>query len=452
MLSGRNVIIATVTIAVISMLAATASLSSPGEKQVLGANTYGVRGHGHRGLFEILEELDFDVSRSVTPPRESGSMETTLAFLEPDRKLIEIEPAHLLGVAEWVKAGGTVVYAPTDPTAKWLPTPSTNSQSPEGPPPKSFEELIGIPEIDLSRFDIATTSDGRFDLTPPTSVPAYSEPTLDEAFDSLWNTKKQPTTELELRSIGKWRELPGAPSTVAVPQNSVQLLQVDDEWPSETNAGYSIQGLADDEEYWLAASFPVGEGNVIVVSDASIAENALVARQDNAILIVSLLASGGDRVIFDEFYHGLTSRGNPLVLLQRPGFATLLATIFLSLAIYSWRHGQRLGPAIAVRPTRRRSLSEYVNAMARLFVKSRDRNHFLIHENREGLNWMLRRELGIRPSKHVEEDIYAMLTRRDTKRAETYKACLATFENILREQRPSDREVLDAMRKVEHCL
>ena len=53
----------------------------------------------------------------------------------------------------------------------------------------------------------------------------------------------------------------------------------------------------------LAAIYPVGDGSIAVLADARLAQNRLVGRGDNPVLVSYLLANPQKPVVFDEFYN-----------------------------------------------------------------------------------------------------------------------------------------------------
>lgn len=447
MLNGRNVLVAAISIAVVSLLAATLSLTSTSQHE-LGANTFGVRSYGHRGLFEILEELGFSVERVVGPPVESLSAETTLVFLGPDRGLVEVEPAYLQNVAQWVRQGGQVVYSPsrTETVFRRMTVRSADSDK---SPPKSFLELMDISGVQIASVDVSVSGDSSsVELTTAKTKFRSPQRGIRDEFQSVLSSEATPIASIGVRAEGKWKRLTDSVSTLAVPQRDLRVITKMESEPQSR----MVAKTTDEIEHVLAASFRIGAGEVVVISDPSIAHNRFVARRDNAVLLADLLTNKTPNVVFDEFYHGLTARGNPLVLLRRPRFFLLLALLLITLGVYAWRHGQRLGPALAQSEMRRRTLAEYVEAMARLFAKGKNHMPFLLRENRDGLHWMLRKELGLSPSKHATDDIHTALARRDPKRAETFIACVGEIEDLLKREHLTDQEALDAMKKVNDCL
>jgi Domain of unknown function (DUF4350) len=116
MLTARNVVALTIAIAVVSLISAFVSLLRPNDGGGVGGDSFGLRAHGHRGLFEILSELEIPVERSLVPPTAVLDRQATLVFWNPHSRLVAVEPAYLSAVKDWVEQGGRVVVAP-DPSS-----------------------------------------------------------------------------------------------------------------------------------------------------------------------------------------------------------------------------------------------------------------------------------------------------------------------------------------------
>ena len=312
MLTGRNVLIATLTIAAVSLVSATLSLTSTGSND-LGANSFGVRAHGQRGLFEILQELDVSAERVVGPPTEALSADATLAFLGPDPELVEVEPAYIIEVAEWVRRGGRLLYAPRYAEAIGSSDARSFAKT-DRSAPKSFLELMGISGVRFLLVDDLESD--KIEPAAPRPWIRETEPDFDELFEGAFFGEAAPVHSLPVNAEGAWTRFGGSVATLAVPRYDLQVLTIGN---APSRARITVES-ASDEPVAVAASFPVGKGEVVVLSDQTIAQNRFVAKEDNAVLLVDLLAGQGGAVVFDEFYHGLTVRGNPLVLLRRPAF------------------------------------------------------------------------------------------------------------------------------------
>ena len=138
-------------------------------------------------------------------------------------------------------------------------------------------------------------------------------------------------------------------------------------------------------EQVLAAAYHRGKGEVVVVASPAIAENGLITRHDNSVLAVHLLAAPGRPVVFDEFYHGLTLRGNPLWLFTQRGYAATTLCLLALIGLWIWREAVFLGPPLAPETQSRRSIGEYVDAMARFLNRGGSSQAFLLREVRSGV-------------------------------------------------------------------
>ena len=68
MLTPRNVISLTVSIATLSILWSVFSLLRPPDSDGMRGDSYGTHVHGHRALYDTLKELGVPVRRSIGPP------------------------------------------------------------------------------------------------------------------------------------------------------------------------------------------------------------------------------------------------------------------------------------------------------------------------------------------------------------------------------------------------
>jgi hypothetical protein len=146
----------------------------------------------------------------------------------------------------------------------------------------------------------------------------------------------------------------------------------------------------------LAAQYKLGAGEVVLVSEPRIFDNRLISHFDNSVLAAGLLAGHGGPVVWDEFYHGLTIRGSILFLLTRGAYALVAVMISIVLAVWLWRQARFLGPPRVVLPPSRRTVREYVEAMARFFRRGAESRRFMLAEVRRGVLWNLRHRIGIR--------------------------------------------------------
>jgi hypothetical protein len=346
LLSARNVILAAAAILVISIVGMCWSMLRPHDSGGVGRDSYGTRSAGYRALYELLGELGVPVQRDMAPPRADMNTQSTLALIAPNPQLVGSGPKYVQALDVFVENGGMLVVA--------LPAEGSGSsrqfflgREVEGKS-RDILELLGI-EDQLQRQQGAETSteEDIFTVTCTGSLASLSP--------LLW--------------------------TVAVPGSELVTLSAD----ASDLAGSMTGRGTDGTEYLLAAAVRRGEGEIVVFSDPRILSNKHLGRADNAILALHLLARQGRNVIFDEFYHGLAVRGNPLYLLTRPGFAAVSIGIVAFLGIWTWRQAVFLGPPLPEREPSRRDIAEYVDAMGAFFCRGRGHRAFLIREVRDGV-------------------------------------------------------------------
>jgi electron transfer flavoprotein alpha subunit len=106
--------------------------------------------------------------------------------------------------------------------------------------------------------------------------------------------------------------------------------------------------------------------------------------------------------VWDEFYHGLTIRGSILYLLTRGAYALVAAMISVALAAWLWRQSRFLGPPRVILAASRRTLREYVEAMARFFKRGAESQRFMLEEVERGVLWTLRSRVGLRAHRSLE--------------------------------------------------
>lgn len=448
MLTARNVILATVIVAVVSVVAAVVSLMRPPGSDGAGGDSYGTRAHGQKALYDTLRALRVPVERSPIPPGGMLRDDTTLVLWGPHPKLVSVEPVYLRRVAEWVRRGGRVVVAPGRHSAllaSWMPAEQEpdDEDEPATGAPGVLEEL-GLKRIDVTTADLVESTDDTGPLANKKPDSFY------EIVEQQQAAMEVPLCTVPVRLTGAWRSLGWPVATLALPSAGLQVLNADGSGPEAT---LSVPA-ADGDVVTVAALYRVGQGEVVVVSDPRLAENRCIARDDNAVLAYHLLAPSGERVVFDEFYHGLTIRGNPLYLLARPPYGLMTLAVLLAVTVWIWRRAVALGPPLAPATASRRNIAEYLDAMARLFQRGRSSRAFLLREFRAGALWTLRRDLGLPPGREQPDELAAVLARRDPQRAEALRDALQTLDALLASdrRRPDDGQIVQALQRISACL
>jgi hypothetical protein len=145
---------------------------------------------------------------------------------------------------------------------------------------------------------------------------------------------------------------------------------VADDRGSWQKLGSALPALAGGSRTLLAVA-SVGDGRVLLLADASPLENGLLARADNAAFGLGLAGARERPVVFAESYHGY---GKSSGISAIPGrWQALLLLGGVSVLAFMLARGRRLGPAEPERRELAPPRRDYVDAMASLIGRTRDR-------------------------------------------------------------------------------
>ena len=449
LLSVRNLILASAAVLVLSVLGMCISMLRPNDTKGLARDSFGTRGGGYRGLFEVLEEIGVAVRRDVAPPPAEDGTNYTLVLLNPNPRLIEVGPKYLHAVRDWVERGGRVVVTPStlhDTVQQARPRP-------EGAPEIDVLSALGIDGAvtvgdvseDFVERDYTAENTGRGDRAGSSEL---DEDSWAEEWAQRFPRLLPPDT-IAVTLEGSLAPLAADVRQLAVPGEGFLTLQAE----SEQLAGAVRAVGKDDKNLLLAAVVRRGAGEIVVVAEPEIWSNRLIAQAANSVLAAHLIAPEGRPVTFDEFYHGLSVRGNPLYLLTRPGFAAGFLGLLLVAGVLAWRSAMYLGPPLsALRPSRR-DLGEYVSAMAQFFCRGRGSRRFLAGEIRDGVLRQICQELKL-PLDTLELDrITSALERRDRGRAERLEDAVRDIDAALSDGGAFPHSsFVPAMQRLVRCL
>lgn len=440
MFRARNVIVVAGLMAILSVILSLLSLMKPPDGDGWNADSYGTRARGHKALYELLGGLNVPVKRQLTPPVNLPVRGQLLVMWGPDRNFVEMEPAYLYRLRDWMKAGGEIVVAPA-PGVKQ----SIFSRTDKNPMTRhiNIADALGAGGIRITTVDLEKKA-----------VPNESDESNENGesyglFGSYTRHPKKPRTlkPAPVNAAGDLASPAGEVRELAVP---VERLAVLDGKSTATATG--TLRTAGGAGHLIAATYRVGAGRLTVVADPSLFMNEALAKADNAVFAAHLFARPGREVVFDEFYHGLTVRGNPLWLATRFPYGLLALLTIAWVSLWAWRAAIHLGPPLPETAVARRSIAEYVDAMGRLFLRAGSQR-FLMRELRDGALWSLRRQLNLPPGVEGADRVLAALQRRDPGRAERLKTALAAVDQIMVSKRkPSKRELIEAAGKVNACL
>jgi hypothetical protein len=462
MLTPRNLVTFTIVIAIVSLAWACRELAHPPDSGGLGGDSYGTRVQGQRGLFEILADLGIPVERILAPPTAVVGRDVTLVLWKPEPDLVQVEPAYLRALARWVEQGGRVVVAPDGRLASSRPLGMSGRRLSKAESTVLGE--LGFATVSLRTIDLNSAEKGpAVGLTgrPFGGVASETATNRDESEnddavdvrrmrDVLTGTARPVITRaVPVKATGVLSPLRERVVMIEVPEQRLQVIGVGESVPDGT---ITFQGPGGGEQV-LAAVYHRGKGEVVVVGSPAIAENRLIARHDNSVLAVHLLAGPGRPVVFDEFYHGLTIRGNPLWLFTQRGYAATTICLLTLIGLWIWREAVFLGPPLAPQAQSRRSIGEYVDAMARFLNRGASSQAFLLREVRSGLLRAVRDELHLPPSRDHVDELAVILARRDPRRArELIEAVAAVDAALSRNVALSQSVAVDLFKRMSHCL
>jgi hypothetical protein len=437
--SARQVVIVAVAIIISWIVYGMWSATRDPEGSRYSASSYGTRAHGYRAFYELLPEIGVPVSRSLAPPSTAMQDNRTLAFVNPDASMVETERGYIRHARRWMDDGGSVVYvlSANEPRHRRIKSPFSHDSE------TTFSlmaelGLEGIQTVEVRttptklRRELADASEARtrrmgftLDRERPLTVTPIEGPAAEEGATTTAAHLYIPSSELRVVEIG---------STATQP-----------------SIRYTLRSR-DQIEYTLAAVFPRGRGQLILITESELLLNHAIAENDNASFAARLFALPGKPIIFDEFYHGMIVRGNPLWLFTRAPYGLIALLVVLATGVWVLRRAVWLGPPLAEPRTQRRSIVEYVDAMASLFQHRRYRSHVLKQLWRDTL-WMVRKQKQLSPRLVQPEEIAAAIERTEPGLARHLRHVSNLVESRLSSAAPlSQMQSTELAREITKCL
>ncbi len=335
-----------------------ALLLLPGGDLTSDGSSYSVSRHGYRLGLEILQELGYD-ARPYPHGVETLPDGVTLWVLDPGDALLDDGPAGMGAVREWVASGNTLLLALSGGVGTG-PAPGASREELRQRVLRGIEERGGAGAEDPEPAD-----------PPPTDEEALlPRGTGREALDALGLRRVAVAgARLDPYDVGfddpfaVRARLPGIASLRGVRDVPVLV----------------GEGLADGEVLLTAEHGAViwrtalGEGQVVLLSDARLLCNWALVAEDNAMLLVDLaeLTAGDAPLLVEEFSHGYASVTTLARLLVRPPVALVTVQVALVLAVGLLWRTRRFGPPIPAPREERRDRAEHVRALADLHRRAR---------------------------------------------------------------------------------
>jgi hypothetical protein len=451
LLSARNLILAAALVLVLSVVGTCLSMLRPNDSGGLGRDSYGVTSDGYRALLETLESLGIRVDRSLAPPRPDVEGWPTLVILRPDPLLVGYSPRYLASLLEWVEHGGRLVVAPADWDHHWAN--HSSSPSHEVPIEHDILKLLGV-DKDVRLEEFVSETDAAGDPAGTSSNSSSGSSGEDDEFwpedmRKMWSGDGARAVIRPVRCEGSLGSLAKSIRQLAVPELEFTKLVGK---PDDLAGSIAVRDTLDDEPLVVAA-VARGRGEIVVVSDPRLFANFFLAKADNSVLAAHLLSPHDESVVFDEFYHGLMVRGNPLYLFTRPGYAAMALGILLGVGVWTWRKAVFLGPPLPDTVPARRDIGQYIDAMGDFFVRGPDHRRFLMRETRDGVLQQICQELKLPPDTADPDVIVAALARRSPARADALRRVVKRIDATLASHGNVPKSIyLPTLQRLASCL
>ena len=481
MLTPRNFIGVTIAIAVFSILSLCWSMLQPPDGGGMRADSYGTRSIGHRAILETFEELGVTVHRQLRPPKPTELADSVLVLWDPRIQLIDADPKWLRDVEPWLQQGGQAVVAFDDepPVSvfammqrqraaererdKQEPADDGNDDDivdddddePSKLPKPSLFELLGIGKLEISIVGDPETDE---DVQTPTQnaspnkrneLPSESELTdaIREAITASSQLEKP--QRHSIKATGVFADLIPAGSHIELPVGLLYEINIDGH--EVADAIYVVGDSG--SEHCIAARFTVGKGHVNVVSIRRLISNVNIGSEDNILVAAALMLNGDRSIVFDEFYHGATIRGNPMWLLSTKTYGSIAVSLLALLAFSVWRASVFLGPPVEESPAKRRSIAEYLDAMSRFLREAKGHGEWTLEQVRDGVLWKLRREFGLPLESQDHSRLTAAMARKDPRRADKLNEVLNEVNAVLQKPRSAgERRIAQLVQRMTECL
>lgn len=403
-------------------------LAVPPSHRTPAPNSFSGRINGHRGLVEVLDSLGLEVSRGFDFfARPGAAWEATgsrVLIIEPSLMLMDREQALVDAGVPWVESGGELLIV--SEALDLLDTMRARRDGARGPAERDWrqtEALLGERGLvkSLGFEDLRVAARPR--RSRDRAWHEYDVVRLDRlAF-------ARPEVPHALEASGTLSGIVADVETVYLPDGRPRGFTGGDIERADGVIYALHEGGA---RYPVALSFAVGDGRVTLASEPALFHNLGLKSGDNAVVAARLAAGDGNRgIVYDEYFHGAMPVGRPLVLFGIFPYGVIAGSILLAAAIAAWASGVRFGPPLADPPPSRRSILEYVDAMARLFMRS-GRHRFVLHACMTGVLDDIREEFFL-PHGTPPERILHALERRDAERAARLRTALDDAKKTLRE-------------------
>ena len=447
MIRGRWVVIALVALVLFSMGREAIDLATPPSYRDARTNSYSGRLNGHRALYEVLESLGHRPARVedhfARATMDSRPSAMRVLMVEPSLYLMDRENDLIAQAADWVQAGGQLVVVATE--LDLLEGVRRRSRFEPGERRRGYEQaerIFGekglIKGVGLEDLRVRSEDSDR------SSIPWHERDVV--RIDRVqFERAEEPYT---LEGEGTLAAAVEGLLEVFLPKSQPRGLTGDDIERAEGK----IEAIDEDgERIVIAVDFAVGDGRVLVCSEPALFNNFGFTKGDNAPLAVRLAVGDANRdLLFDEYHHGAMPIGRPLAIFGIFPYGLIALSLLAATAVAVWYAGIRFGPPLPDPPPSRRSIIEYVDAMARMFGRS-GQHRFVLHACMEGVLDEVRAELFLPHGTPTERMLHA-LERRSPGRAKRLREALNETTQWLRGDARLTRQTLAELQgRLEAC-
>lgn len=444
-MSGRNVVIISVVILVLSMISSVVSLLQPLDNDGKGVDSYGVYPSGQRALVEVLQQLKIPVRRAHSPFDRSLSPQASYVLIGPDVGLLETEAGTLEEMEEWVQSGGQLVISFSEgwPSYGLMKTFSLEgiqiTTRASGEPLYETEDFENEEQIPLRMRQFLKKQQERLD--------ADEKPSFQDDINEMI-TLRAPECELfEIAECtGKLAAACDDVQSLAIRAGEGLAFELNETVPAgvlKVHPGKSSSTVI--------AEYPHGEGTVVLVADPTLFDNLSLHKGDNSVLLVRLLSEGRELVLFDEFYHGLSIRGNPIWLFAQPKYRIITLLLLGTVALFLWREIPAFGRLPPPGKPPRRTLVAYLDAVSRLLVRSRSQTSQLLMESERAFLWRMARSLKLAGERNQRPAIRARLSRSQPEMLVEFEEIMNQYERF-QQAGCSPKELLTLLKRSHRCL
>lgn len=437
MITGRNVILASITLFVLAMILNIAVLLQPLDNDGRGFDSYGVYSYGHRGLVEVLQSVELPVERSHSPFDSRIGYRATYVLVGPDVGLLDVEEGVIRQLEQWVRNGGRLVIGFSD-----------------GWPSAKFMKYFAVQEVQFVDFK---TGEPLHDLNEdeiPNEFRKFLEGQKKRRESSLGDDLSEIViaTPPEYKRFhiaersGIFHSASHSVGTIALREGGQVAINTGETHP---NSVLAIQNS--EQTRTLMAEYNRGKGSVILVADVSVFHNLSLREGDNSVLLVDVLSKGREHVYFDEFFHGLSIRGNPIWIFAQPGYRVIALLLLAAVVLFIWHELPSFGAVFPPEDAPRRTLEVYLDAVSRLLIRARPQLEKLLIESKDVFLWRMARCLRLSGERHQQEAIRNRLRRTNPQKLEEFVTIIAEYERYHHEG-CSSKELIFLLRRSHRCL